>query len=153
MVTILRRLLFVLALVLPPAALAQETRVVAGVVVDAQTRGPVSDVLVTIQRTDLRAVTDAEGQFRVSGVPVGSQQLVLRHVAYGEHTQAVVVGASGPLDFQIPNAQLQTALSQHVAFRIELKLEPGSYRVAAAVLDGLGGVTGVATAPVVIAKK
>ena len=58
-----------------------------------------------------------------------------------------------PLDFQIPNAQLQTALSQHVAFRIELKLDPGSYRVAAAILDELGGVTGVATAPVVIAKK
>ena len=101
MLTIVRRLLFVLALTLPPAALAQEARVVSGVVVDAQTRAPVSDVLVAIRGTDLRAVTDADGQFRVSGVPVGSQQLVLRHVAYGEHTQAVVVEASGPLDFQI----------------------------------------------------
>jgi hypothetical protein len=101
MPTILGRLLFVLALALAPTLAAQETRVVSGVVVDAQSRAPVADVLVTIQGTDLRSVTDADGRFRVSGVPVGSVRLVLRHVGYGEHAQPVVVDASGPLDFQI----------------------------------------------------
>ena len=60
---------------------------------------------------------------------------------------------SRPLDFEVPNEKLAAALGQHVAYRIELKLEPGSYRVAAAVLDELGGVTGVTTAPVVLAAK
>jgi hypothetical protein len=59
---------------------------------------------------------------------------------------------SRPLEFQVPNPQLATALGQHVAFRIDVKLEPGSYRIAAGVLDELGGLTGVTTAPVTIAK-
>jgi hypothetical protein len=96
----IRGLLF-LALALPPSVMAQETRVVTGVVVDAESGAPVADVLVTIQGTDLRAITDPDGRFGVGGVPVGSLQLVLRHVGYGEHAQPLVVGASGSLDFQI----------------------------------------------------
>jgi hypothetical protein len=97
----IRRLLFVLALAVPPALTAQEARVVTGVVVDAQSGAPVADVLVTIRGTDLRAVTDPDGRFGITGVPVGSLQLVLRHVGYGEHAQPLVVGASGALDFRV----------------------------------------------------
>jgi hypothetical protein len=93
--------LLFLALALPPSVMAQETRVVTGVVVDAESGVPVADALVTIRGTDLRAITDPEGRFEVGGVPVGSLQLVLRHVGYGEHAQPLVVGASGPLDFRI----------------------------------------------------
>jgi hypothetical protein len=97
----IRRLLSVLVLALPATLLAQETRVVSGVVVDAQSGAPVGDVLVTIQDTDLRAVTDADGRFRVGAVPIGSLRLVLRHVGYGEHAQPLVVGASGSLEFRV----------------------------------------------------
>ena len=94
-------LLFVLALAFPPSVGAQETRAVSGVVVDAESGAPVSDALVTIRGTGLSVVTDSEGRFEVSGVPVGSLQLVLRHVAYGEHAQPLEVEASGSLDFRI----------------------------------------------------
>jgi hypothetical protein len=94
-------LLFVHALAFPPSVGAQETRVVSGVVVDAESGAPVSDALVTIRGTGLSVVTDAEGRFEVSGVPVGSLELVLRHVAYGEHAEPLVVGASGSLDLRI----------------------------------------------------
>lgn len=94
-------LLLGLALAFPPSVGAQETRVVSGVVVDAESGTPVYDALVTIRGTNLRVVTDPEGRFEVSGVPVGSLQLVLSHVAYGEHAQPLVVEASGSLDFQI----------------------------------------------------
>ena len=94
-------LLFVHALALPLTVGAQETRVVSGVVVDAESGAPVSDALVTIRGTGLSVVTDPEGRFEVSGVPVGSLELVLRHVAYGEHAQPLVVGASGSLDLRI----------------------------------------------------
>jgi hypothetical protein len=97
----INRLLLVLALALPAAVMAQETRAVTGVVVDAQSGAPVADVLVTIQGTGLRAVTDPGGRFEVAGVPLGSRQLVLQHVGYGQHSQPVAVGASGALDFRI----------------------------------------------------
>lgn len=92
---------FVLALALPVSVAAQETRVVSGVVVDAESGAPVSDAVVTIQGTGLSVVTDPQGRFSVNAVPVGSQQLILRHLAYGEHAEALDVASSGSLDFQI----------------------------------------------------
>jgi hypothetical protein len=80
---------------------AQETRVVSGVVEDAQSGAPVADALVTIRGTGLSVVTDPEGRFELSGVPVGSLEIVLSHVAYGEQAEPLVVGASGALDFRI----------------------------------------------------
>lgn len=97
----IRRLLYVVGLTIPGAVGAQETRVVSGVVVEAASGAPVADAMVTIRDTGLRALTDAEGRFAVSGVPLGSLQLVLRHVAYGEHSEAIEVGATGSLDFRI----------------------------------------------------
>lgn len=95
-------LLFVLGiLVLPPSLGAQETRTVSGVVVDAESGAPVSDALVAIRGTGRSVVTDAEGRFDISGVPLGRLQLVLRHLVYGEHTQPLEVEASGSLDFRI----------------------------------------------------
>lgn len=94
-------LLFVLGLTIPSVIGAQETRTVSGVVVDAASDAPVSDALVTIRGSGRSAVTDAEGRFELPGVPVGSLLLVLRHVVYGEHDQALEVGASGSLDFLI----------------------------------------------------
>jgi hypothetical protein len=88
-------------LALPPSLRAQETRVVSGVVEDAESGAPVSEALVTIRGTGLSVVTDPEGRFELSGVPVGSLELVLRHVAYGEQAEALVVEASGSLDFRI----------------------------------------------------
>lgn len=94
-------LLVVHALAVPSWGAAQETRVVSGVVVDADSGAPVADALVTIQGTGLSVVTDPEGRFEISGVPVGDVQLVLQHVAYGEQAEALAVGPSGPLDFLI----------------------------------------------------
>lgn len=94
-------LLLLLPLAAPPSASAQETRVIAGVVVDIETGAPVSGAVISIRGTGLSEVTDAAGRFRVAGVPVGPRELVLRHVAYGEQTETLTVGESGPLDFRI----------------------------------------------------
>ncbi|MBZ0089924.1 MAG: hypothetical protein K8H90_06060, partial [Thermoanaerobaculia bacterium] len=50
-----------------------------------------------------------------------------------------------PLDFAVPNDKLAAALGQAVAFQVDLQLEPGEYRLGAAVVDKLGGATSVAT--------
>jgi hypothetical protein len=94
-------LLFVHALALPLSVGAQETRVVSGVVVDAESGASVSDALVMIRGTGLSVLTDADGRFEIPGVPIGSLELVLSHVAYGEHAQPLVVEASGSLDLQV----------------------------------------------------
>ncbi len=57
-----------------------------------------------------------------------------------------------PLDFEVPNGKLAGALTQHLSFRIDLKLEPGSYKVAASVLDQVAGARSVATAPIEVVK-
>lgn len=93
--------LFLLALAFPWSVDAQESRAVSGVVVDAETGQPVSDAVVTIQGTGRSVTTDSEGRFEVSGVPFGQHQLVLTHLAYGEHAEALEVEASGSLDFEI----------------------------------------------------
>lgn len=43
------------------------------------------------------------------------------------------------LDFDVPNAQLQAALAESVAFRLELALPPGASRLGVAVLDRASG--------------
>jgi len=94
-------LLFVHALAFPQSVCAQETRVVSGVVEDADSGAPVSGAVVTIRGTGLSVVTDPEGRFELPGVPIGRLELVLSHVAYGEQAELLVVGASGSLDFLI----------------------------------------------------
>jgi hypothetical protein len=94
------RLLSLLAFALPPALVAQDTRVVTGVVVDADSGSAVAEVLVTVPGTNLRVVTDTQGRFRVFGVPTGRVQLVLTHVAYGEHG-LVVAPSPGESDLRI----------------------------------------------------
>jgi hypothetical protein len=101
------RLLSALAFVLPSAVVAQEARVVTGVVVDAESGAAVADVLVTIPGTDHRAVSDAAGRFRVFGVPGGRVQLVLSHVGYGEHGLVVAPSATGDLRIRISTRAIE----------------------------------------------
>jgi hypothetical protein len=62
--------------------------------------------LVGIEGTEFQAYTDSAGRFRVDGVPRGSQSLVFRHLAYGEHTHGVVIEESSTL------VELQVRLSR-----------------------------------------
>jgi hypothetical protein len=81
--------------------LAQDTRTVSGVVVDAESGAPVADATLTIAGFAASVVTDAEGRFELTAVPVGEHRFVLRHIAYGEQTESLVVEASGSADFRI----------------------------------------------------
>lgn len=54
------------------------------------------------------------------------------------------------LPLQVPNARLAGALRQALAYEIEMLLTPGSYRLAVAVQDRIGGVRGAAAVNVEI---
>jgi VWFA-related protein len=56
------------------------------------------------------------------------------------------------LEFAIPDEKLEFARRQHVTYRIQLALLPGSYRIGVATVDRLGGLQGAATAPIEVVK-
>jgi hypothetical protein len=87
--------------VLTGAATAQQRGTVTGHVLDRESRKPIPAVTVAIRGTERRAVTDAEGAFRLDSIPVGERQLVVSHIAYGEHAEALLVRSESELRLQI----------------------------------------------------
>ena len=52
---------------------------IAGIAVDSVRGGYLRDAIITVAGTDLRAITDSVGRFRIDGVPAGSPILRLSH--------------------------------------------------------------------------
>lgn len=78
----------------PTPAGAQEIPTLSGVVLDAGSGLPVSEVEVTLVGF-ARQVTDSLGRFGFSQAPQGRHLLRLHHLAYGTHEENVDVGPDG----------------------------------------------------------
>jgi alpha-2-macroglobulin len=65
---------------------------VRGVVVNAQTRQPVTGALVAVEGTAVRTVTDASGRFRLLGVPRGRRTIHVARIGFATAQQVVEVG-------------------------------------------------------------
>ena len=63
----------------------------AGVVRDFTSGQPVEGATVRVIGTDLRMITDAEGEFRLPEVPPGRHLVVTEHLAYQDRTDSVTV--------------------------------------------------------------
>jgi hypothetical protein len=76
---------------LPPAVFAQGTSVLIGSVVDASTKKPLLDVVVTATSPALQGeqvvVTDAAGQYRISQLPSGTYTLRLEKEGYKPYSR------------------------------------------------------------------
>ena len=96
-------LLFVL---LPLAgALAQSSASVSGRVTDAQSGGPVAAAQVSIVGTQLGAATNANGEYTIAGVPVGSRTISVRRIGYTPQQRVVNVGTGiNSFDFSLQAA-------------------------------------------------
>jgi hypothetical protein len=81
--------------------LAQEPAAVAGVVVDAESNAPIPGVEIRILGSNLVALSGDDGSFLLAEIPRGSQRLVLRHIAYGEHERTLTLDEPGTLRFLI----------------------------------------------------
>jgi len=57
-----------------------------------------------------------------------------------------------PLEFSVPAEKLAGAQGQSIAYKIELKLEPGAYQLAVAVADKIAGATSATTTGFNVAK-
>src|SRR6185437_10714891 len=79
---------------------------IVGHVVDSTSNAPVAGASVQVEGTQLGAVTDDAGEYRISGVPQGQQTLMARRVGYAARRHTVTVGTDGQLtvDFALPPA-------------------------------------------------
>ena len=101
--TVLRRgaLLLVLAIVSPFALAAQQvTGTVSGRVTDASVGRGLPDVAVLVTGSRLGTLTGPNGDYTISGVPVGARTLTIRRIGYQPTTETVTVvpGATATAD-------------------------------------------------------
>jgi CarboxypepD_reg-like domain len=76
---------------------------IRGQVVEARTAAPLAAVLVQVESTRQRAISDADGHFMMDGVPLGAQTLVVSVVGFGLVRREVTV-TSGGIEVTIPIA-------------------------------------------------
>ena len=72
-----------------PGVLSAQERVITGRIVDALSGQPIASVSVTVVETRQSALTDAEGRFRLAGVP--GERVTLRLSSLGYRTTTVTV--------------------------------------------------------------
>ena len=87
------RVLSLLALMAPLGSLAAQgaSGTIRGRVTDAANGRGVGEVQVTVAGTRLGAMTNAEGEYTLSQVPVGPRQVVARRLGYQPVTRNVAV--------------------------------------------------------------
>lgn len=81
-------------LLVTSAANAQQAGVIAGTVLHERTQQPIADATISVEGTDLRATSDAQGRFRLTGVPGSSAQIVVRRIGFRPAEQRVAVGTT-----------------------------------------------------------
>jgi hypothetical protein len=98
----------------------------AGVVVEAGTRQPVANVLVSLDTTQL--VTAADGRFRFTAVRPGRHMLRTSHVAYAERQDTVDIREGDVIELQILIATEAIRLEPiSVAVQSQQLLDAGFY--------------------------
>lgn len=103
----MKRLILPLLIVLVCAPLDAQpaTGRVSGRIVEARTGAPLVAVLVQIQSTRQRALTDADGKFEIADVPAGAQTLVVSVVGFGLVRRDIVVSVDTTAELTIPVAE------------------------------------------------
>ena len=95
----------------PPLAAQAQPGVVAGIVVTERAQAPLPGVQVGVEGTELNAITDAQGRFRISGVTGGSVRLNFRRIGYRPVDQAATVGTT---DLRVAMGERAIELNQVV---------------------------------------
>ena len=90
-----------LTLVLGAVPLTAQTGTLVGRVTDARTGAPITTAQVTITGTSLGAVVDADGRFRLVGVPPGPHEVRARSIGYQLISANFSVAADGSADVNL----------------------------------------------------
>ena len=87
------RLCLVLFGILVPVLLFAQQGIIAGKVVDEKTGDPLPGANVLVQGLDMGAATNQDGEFTISGVPVGRRTVLARFIGYKSKIQVIDVVA------------------------------------------------------------
>ncbi len=100
---VLTSLLAFALIAIPSLSSAQGTGSIRGRVTDATSGTPLLGVQVRVEGTTIGAQTGADGNYTISGAPVGSRFLTVRRVGYAPQRVAVNIGAgvSATQDFAL----------------------------------------------------
>lgn len=99
---------------------------VVGTVLDSLV-GPLSGAQISVQGTNIRAVTDASGVFRLSRLPAGDATLLLRRLGYRPDSQTVRVNPIAETRLEIRLAALAMRLP---TVEVRRRAEPYDSRLA-----------------------
>lgn len=104
---------FGLALLLLPGLAWAQQGTVTGTVTEAESEDPLPGATIQIVGEGTGAASDADGQYRITGVPAGEQTLRVSFVGYQEQERTVTVSSGGTVraNFQL---QPQTARLEEV---------------------------------------
>src|SRR5688500_6029729 len=80
---------------------AQSTGTVRGRVTDAQATRGLGDAQVVVDGTRIGAVTGANGEYTLSGVPAGPRSITFRRLGYQPATRPVNVGAGAAVTIDV----------------------------------------------------
>jgi hypothetical protein len=89
----------------PPTAQAQTGASISGVVTDAASRAPLALATVSLEGTALLTSTDANGSYRLTGIPGGPQVLRVIRIGYAPLRRSVVIPAAGALTIDVAMAR------------------------------------------------
>src|SRR5215210_7672467 len=78
---------------------------ISGRIVEARTNAPLVAVLVQVQSTRQRGISDTDGRFDIPDVPIGKQTVMVSVVGYGLVRRDVEVIADQATDLTIPVAE------------------------------------------------
>ncbi len=112
-----------LVMLTPALAEAQATGTVRGRVVESGTQRGLSDAQVTVNGLTIGASTNANGDYVLTGVPVGPQTLQTRRIGYARRVQTVTIsaGTETRADFELSQAaaQLEAIVTTGTAGAVE----------------------------------
>ena len=97
-----------LLLLLGPALAMAQTGTIEGTVIDADSGDPLPGATVQVEGTNLGAATGVDGEYELTGVPAGAQQMRISFVGYETVLRNVEVEANQTVtaDFElVPSAQ------------------------------------------------
>jgi outer membrane receptor protein involved in Fe transport len=98
----------------PPEATKMQTSTIMGTVIDAKTGEPVLAVTVTVEGTARAAHTDADGKYRIAGVPAGTYEVSARRLGYAKATRSVTVGDADTVQVDFAMEKSPSVLDQVV---------------------------------------
>jgi carboxypeptidase-like protein/TonB-dependent receptor-like protein len=99
---------------------------IQGTVVDARTGTPLPGVVVGIQQTPIKTVTDSAGAFALVSVPAGRQPLLVTLVGYGLARPLVTVPPNGTVSITIPLSDGTSTYTERVTVQADPFRSPGS---------------------------